>query len=80
MHFFMNFWFLCAFSIDAAQCAKSRKIVIISKKPKGDKIMLPKLKWFSIDVEFSLPRISVILVKIELFWKLELFILMIFAW
>ena len=67
MHFFMNFWSLCAFSIDAAQCAKSRKTIIISKKPKGDRIMLPKLKWFSIDVEFSLPMFSVILVTIELF-------------
>ena len=63
----MNFWSLCAFSIDAAQSAKSKKIIIISKKPKGDRIILPKLKWFSIDVEFSLPIFSVILVKIESF-------------
>ena len=55
----MNFWSLCAFSIDAAQSEKSKKIIIISKKPKGDRIKLPKLKCFSIDVEFSLLRFSV---------------------
>jgi len=80
MQFFMNFWSLCAFSMDAAQSAKSKKIIMISKKPKGDRIKLPKLKWFSLEVEFSLLRISVILVKIESFCKLDLFILMIFAW
>jgi hypothetical protein len=63
----MNFCSLYDFSIAAAQDIKNKRIVRISIKPKGVRMTLPNVSSVSVEFEFSLYKLSVILEKTELF-------------